>query len=330
MGSTVQTAKEAGHLDFLFEFFANYVRKVHSDDYIRKSMKGNSGVTFLDIIGPNDIAYVIALIKNGQEMWDQDIRIRAGGDQEKKIKPLFTSGDGKKRIVGKSLWNKEGKTYFWSVEEKWKQIYNSKEDMKILYNKWERWIESTGKDIKVGDGTKKTFHYVMGTWNDVETTGLKETNDNDDDDDDFLFGDGYSSDIPCSKHSRAWKKGQLRDDGDHDNNDDDRDNMVGDEEEKVNAKSDYNNNGEESSDDSSDDSSKESQTLLRVQAAEMSGSPKGNTRRLQVAEMSGSPAGNTRRGTREEQLLRVPAAKGKSGSPRKGTTAKRAQRRRNN
>ena len=79
----------------------------------------------------------------------------------------------------------------------------------------------------------------------------------------------------------------------------------------------------ESSEESSDDSSDSSQTLLRVQTAERSGSPKGNTRRLQVAEMSGSPAGNTRRGTREEQLLRVPAAKGKSGSPRKGTTAKR-------
>ena len=89
-------------------------------------MKANPGTNFLDIIGPNDIAYVIALIKNGQVVWDQDIRTRAGANPaEKKAKPLFTGGGGgKKRIVGKSLWNKEGMRYFRTVEEQWKKIYN--------------------------------------------------------------------------------------------------------------------------------------------------------------------------------------------------------------
>ena len=62
--------------------------------------------------------------------------------------------------------------------------------MKILYNKWEEWIVSKGKEIIVGHGTKKSFHYVMGTWYDDETPVLKETINDEEDDDDFIFGDG--------------------------------------------------------------------------------------------------------------------------------------------
>jgi hypothetical protein len=36
--------------------------------------------------------------------------------------------------------------------------------MIVLYNGWEDWIMTKGKEFKVGDGSKKTFHYVMGSW----------------------------------------------------------------------------------------------------------------------------------------------------------------------
>ena len=115
--------------DSLFDFFARYVRKVHSDDFIHKSLKLGQGMSFLDFIGPNNIAYVIAVFKNSKDMWDQDIRMRelgpaAMGNPEKKLKPIFTSGGGQKRVQGKSLWNKEGMRYFRSAEEKWKEIYD--------------------------------------------------------------------------------------------------------------------------------------------------------------------------------------------------------------
>ena len=53
-------------------------------------MKINKDTSFIDIIGPNDIAYVIAVFKNSKDMWDQDIRMResekdAVGNSEKKI-----------------------------------------------------------------------------------------------------------------------------------------------------------------------------------------------------------------------------------------------------
>ena len=94
----------------------------------------------------------------------------AMGNPEKKLKPVFTSMRGQKRVQGKSLWNIEGMRYSRSAEEKWKEMYDSEEDMKILYNVWKEWILSKGKEINVGDGTRKTFHYVMGTWYDKETS----------------------------------------------------------------------------------------------------------------------------------------------------------------
>ena len=53
-------------------------------------------------------------------------------------------------------------------------IYKSKAAiMTKLYKRWDGWIETKGKEIRVGDGSKKTFHSVMGTWHDknVDETG---------------------------------------------------------------------------------------------------------------------------------------------------------------
>ncbi len=80
-------------------------------------------------------------------MWDQDIRMQelgaeAMGNSEKKLKPLFTIGSGQKRTQGKSLWNLEGMKYFHRAGKKWKQVYDNKKDMRVLYNGWERWIKT--------------------------------------------------------------------------------------------------------------------------------------------------------------------------------------------
>ena len=58
---------------YLYEFIARYVRKVHPDSIIKKDLSENMGVSFIDMITPSDIAYVICLLKNGKDMWDQKI-----------------------------------------------------------------------------------------------------------------------------------------------------------------------------------------------------------------------------------------------------------------
>ncbi len=62
----------------------------------------------MELISPIDIACVLALIKNGKGVWDQDVRMLANpnGSGEKKLHPLFTSRKGKKRLFGKSVWTR--------------------------------------------------------------------------------------------------------------------------------------------------------------------------------------------------------------------------------
>ena len=203
-------------LDGLFDFFARYVRKLHSDDFFRKGLKLSRQESFLDVIGPNDIAYVIAVFKNSKDMWDQDIRMRESGrdemgNPEKKMKPHFTSGGGQKRVQGKSLWNKEGMNYFRNAEREWIEIYDRKDDMKILYNGWEKWIVTKGKEIHVSDGSRKTYHYVMGSWYDEKTPESKEKNDESEEEYDSGEEGGYSSDRARSRHQDAWARGEIRD-----------------------------------------------------------------------------------------------------------------------
>ncbi len=68
-----------------------------------------------------------------------------------------------------------------------------------------------GKEIKVGDRTRKTFHYIMGTWYDEETPESKEIIDESENEDGIGIRGGYSSDRGRSKHSGAWQTGKLRD-----------------------------------------------------------------------------------------------------------------------
>ncbi len=81
--------------------------------------------------------YTVSIIKNSNNMWDQDLRMQelgaqAIGSQEKKLKPLFTIGSGQKRTQGKSLWNLEGMKYFHRAETTWRQVYDSKKDVRVL------------------------------------------------------------------------------------------------------------------------------------------------------------------------------------------------------
>ena len=70
--------------------------------------------------------------------------------------------------------------------------------MRVLYNWWERRITTTGADIKIGDGSKKTFQTVMGSWrekqDDGETWGLE---------------GGHSLDRGIGRHSLDFHKGKL-------------------------------------------------------------------------------------------------------------------------
>jgi hypothetical protein len=55
-------------LNQIFNSFARYVQKVHSDEFIKKCLRYAPGRSFLDVIGPGDIAYIVLIIKNSKDM----------------------------------------------------------------------------------------------------------------------------------------------------------------------------------------------------------------------------------------------------------------------
>jgi hypothetical protein len=71
-----ETYIKESRLHELFDFLGRYIRKAHTDDIILRGMKASPGISYLDMIMPGDIAYVIALMKNARELWDQDLHLR--------------------------------------------------------------------------------------------------------------------------------------------------------------------------------------------------------------------------------------------------------------
>ena len=49
-------------------------------------MKSYPQSSFIDIMTPSDIAYVIAIVKNSGEMWDQNVRMTEMGQRARVFK----------------------------------------------------------------------------------------------------------------------------------------------------------------------------------------------------------------------------------------------------
>jgi hypothetical protein len=82
--------------------------------------------------------------------------------------------------------------------------------MRVLYNGWERWITTTGSDIKIGDGSMKTSKTVMGTWHEDCSRNLK-IGEEQGDKESWGFEGGYSStNRRRSRYSLDWQSGKLR------------------------------------------------------------------------------------------------------------------------
>jgi hypothetical protein len=86
----------------VYKFFARYVRKVYSDSDIKTDLKNNEGLSFIGKITPSDIEFVISVLKNGCNMWDQNIKMKqlgaaVYGDRETKNNHCLLKGKERKR-----------------------------------------------------------------------------------------------------------------------------------------------------------------------------------------------------------------------------------------
>jgi hypothetical protein len=136
-------------LPVVYEFFTQYVWRIHPDTHWKRTMKNNANKFFFQLITPSNIAFVILLLKNGIPVWNKKkVLFKTDKMRKTKAKTLFSSGEGQKRSFGKTTWSKEGLKYFDKVERTWQEAYSNREQMCALINGWERW-EPDG-DLKKG------------------------------------------------------------------------------------------------------------------------------------------------------------------------------------
>ena len=174
-------------------------------------------MSFVDMITPSDIAFVISIIKNSRHVWDQTMKMtstafNANVENEKKLRPLFTEGIGKKKEQGKSLWSAKGIKYFKRAERKWKKIYQNETIMIELYSGFAAWLNKYGRTIIVAKNSTKSLHSVLATKMvkkmnkhvDDKSTDSERENESDEEEE-----DGYCSDKGSNRLSMTWSKEEM-------------------------------------------------------------------------------------------------------------------------
>ena len=155
-------------------------------------------------------------MKNARELWDQDLRQNTEMEcNEPKKKPKFTGGKGPKRLKGKHLWNKEGITFFNTADKNWKKVYNDEKLRGVLYKGWEKWLEECGRKLRIGDGSNKTLHSIMATWEDDEIDDSKvaskrRSGDSSEEDSGKETDRGYDSDKAKDYGCGSWRDLKIK------------------------------------------------------------------------------------------------------------------------
>ncbi len=121
-------------------------------------------------------------------------------------------------MKGKSLLNKEGMTYFKMAEKTWRRVHEDETLIQVLYQGWDLWLEVYEKNLKIGDGTNKTYFLVMATWNNNQIDDgelvLKRQTGNSSEDESIESNGGYNSDNCGASGHRNWRDLKSKQAGD--------------------------------------------------------------------------------------------------------------------
>ena len=111
-------------------------------------------MSFLDLIGPSDIAYVITVLKNSKAAW-----LHNTADNNAPIpKPLFTRGESKKRVFGNTTMNKDGQDYFKEGVKNWKKVFDpTSVGFSNLKSEWEQWLKDEGSAVNTDTWRRKNI-----------------------------------------------------------------------------------------------------------------------------------------------------------------------------
>ena len=104
----------------------------------------NEGKTIFDLITMSDIAYTVAVIRNGHETWDEMMNTSKRQNSPKKT-TKFTKRGGHRREYNTTGWSQEGIDFYNKVWEGWKTLSreNRLQLWKQLENEWFEHVEET-------------------------------------------------------------------------------------------------------------------------------------------------------------------------------------------
>ena len=144
----------------LFDFIAKFVVKIYGISAFRKFCMERKGKSFMDKITPSDIAFTLAVIENGREVWEQEYYMKHATEEElekyknpqleedeslrqKYIKkyPKFTSGKKQKRMYLQSCWNDEGMKYYKDALKVWTEGMADGNFKRWMDEKWDTWVQ---------------------------------------------------------------------------------------------------------------------------------------------------------------------------------------------
>ena len=139
-------------LEPVFRFLYLYAMKLYGVNAINKWLKTNTNKSFIDMVTTSDIAYVVSLLRNSKEVWEQDLDISQMNPSEQKKykdgcegyvvkKPIFSGGVNTKRTYCGVMWNAQGRTFYDDVRMKWDLAFDDEETWDKLCSGWDEWIE---------------------------------------------------------------------------------------------------------------------------------------------------------------------------------------------
>ena len=85
----------------------------------------------------------------------------------------------------------------------------------MLCTGWEKWLEEYGQKLQIGDGSNKTFHSIMATWEDDEIDDSKvaskrKSGDSSEEDSGNEMDGGYDTDR-CGQRGRGtWRELKIK------------------------------------------------------------------------------------------------------------------------
>ncbi len=123
-------------------FIDKYMTRMYGSRHITSWAAMNKNKTIFDLVTISDMAYKVAVIKNGHKFWEQlhENQLLSPGEeggqrwereQEElltKKTPKFTKKAGKKRKCNTSGWIHEGIFFYNKVQDEWKRLASENKD----------------------------------------------------------------------------------------------------------------------------------------------------------------------------------------------------------